>query len=254
MASEPNGLRSRRALLAAAAGSAAAVVASAALPLTAAAAPVSVMSEQDNSTQLETAISNHGVGNALTGHSQVADGRYGVEGTSVAASGVAGWSVAPPAFDAAATKYTGVFGSSPASPTSDAVGTGVWGDSDDVGVYGSGASGVVGFGAVGVEGQTNDQNGSIGVWAQAKNTSQTALRVTGKVSLSRSGRTTMSSGTSSKIISLAGVTSTSKVFGVLASNRSGRYIRAIVPGTGRFTVYLNTTLSSSAVVSWFVLD
>ncbi len=254
MASEPNALRSRRALLAAAAGSAAAVVASAALPLTAVAAPVSVMSEQDNSTQLETTISNHGVGNAFTGHSVVVDGRYGVEGTSLAASGIAGWSVSPPDIDTASTLYTGVFGSSPASPTSSAVGTGVWGDSPDIGVYGSGGSGVVGFGAVGVEGDANSSAGSIGVRAFAPSTAQIALKVTGKVSLSRSGRTTMSSRTSSKAISLAGVTSTSKVFAVLASNRSGRYIRAIVPASGKFTIYLNTTLSSSAVVSWFVLD
>ena len=64
----------------------------------------------------------------------------------------------------------------------------------------------------------------------------------------------MLSGASSKTISLAGVTSSSKVFGVLATNRGGRWIRAIVPASGKFTVYLNTTLISSAVVSWFVLD
>jgi hypothetical protein len=251
--------RSRRALLAAAAGSAAAVVASAALPLTAAAAPASVMSEQDNPTAAETSITNGGPGPAFSGRATGGTSHSGVQGTSVAAAGVLGWSIAPPTsywpeFAPSTTSFTGVFGSAPASPDSNAVGTGVWGDSPDIGVYGSGASGVVGFGSVGVEGDTNDQAGSIGVWAHASSVSQTALKVTGKVSLSRSGRTTMLRGTSSKIIALSGVTTSSKVFAVLATNRGGRWIRAIVPASGKFTVYLNTALLSSATVSWFVLD
>jgi hypothetical protein len=260
MATEPNGLRSRRALLAAAAGSAAAVVASAALPLTTAAAASNVMTEQDNASGATTSITDNGTDStAFRGRSMGAGAGYGVEGTSLGAAGVVGWTVSDPTaywptFVPAFTKFSGVFGSAPASTDPNFGGSGVWGDSPDVGVYGSGTSGVVGFGAIGVEGQTNDQAGSIGVWAEARNTSQIALKVSGKVSLSRSGRTSMSTGTSSKTISLAGVTSSSKVFGVLATNRGGRWIRAIVPATGKFTVYLNTTLISSAVVSWFVLD
>lgn len=260
MATEPNGLRSRRALLAAAAGSAAAVVASAALPLTTAAAASNVVTEQDNPSSATTSITDNGADStAFSGRSTGTGAGYGVEGTSVGASGISGWSVAGPTsywptFVPGFTKYSGVFGSAPSSPDANSVGTGVWGDSPDIGVYGSGGSGVVGFGAIGVEGQTNDQAGSIGVWAEARNTSQIALKVSGKVSLSRSGRTTMLSGASSKTIPLAGVTSSSKVFGVLATNRGGRWIRAIVPATGKFTVYLNTTLVSSATVSWFVLD
>jgi hypothetical protein len=50
------------------------------------------------------------------------------------------------------------------------------------------------------------------------------------------------------------VTTGSKIFAVLATSESGRYVRAVVPATGKFTVYLNTTLTSSAVVAWFVLD
>jgi hypothetical protein len=80
------------------------------------------------------------------------------------------------------------------------------------------------------------------------------LRVSGKVSLSRSGRQAMSSGTSSRAVTLAGVTSTSKVFAVLATGEPGRWVRSVIPAAGKFTIYLNTTLSSSAVVSWFVLD
>ena len=46
----------------------------------------------------------------------------------------------------------------------------------------------------------------------------------------------------------------SRVFAVLASNRSGRYVRAVVPAAGKFTIYLNTTVTSTTVVTWFVLD
>jgi hypothetical protein len=64
----------------------------------------------------------------------------------------------------------------------------------------------------------------------------------------------MASGAKAKAVSLAGVTATSKVFAVLATSESGRWVRAVVPAAGKFSIYLNTTLTSSAVVSWFVLD
>jgi hypothetical protein len=170
---------------------------------------------------------------------------------------VVGWSVTAPDgswFTPDVTGYTGVFGSAPTHPDPAAAGTGVWGDSEDIGVYGTGGNGVVGYGGVGVEGDANSLAGSVGVWAWAPSTSQVALKVTGKVSLSRSGRKAMPSGSSSALIYLGGVTTASKVFAVLSTSESGRWVRAVVPAAGRFRIYLNTTLSSSAVVSWFVLD
>lgn len=71
---------------------------------------------------------------------------------------------------------------------------------------------------------------------------------------SRSGRTALAKGKTSLKVTLGGVTSASKVFAVLASNASGRYVRAVVPTTGSFTVYLNTSLAATAYVTWFVLD
>ena len=50
------------------------------------------------------------------------------------------------------------------------------------------------------------------------------------------------------------VTSASRIFAVLHSNRSGRYVRAVVPTTGSFTVYLNTTVTSATYVAWFVIN
>ena len=254
--------RSRRALLAAAAAAGGALVASAALPMAALAHdPDDVQKGVDNPTATPTSITNssdsssafagHATGNAvaLTGAGR------GLEGTSTAGAGIFAWSISSPVIpDLNVLSHTGVYGFSPAGDGSTTFGTGVWGDSDDTGVYGSGAWGVVGYGSVGVEGDANSQVGSVGVWAYAPTTAQFALRVSGKVHFTRSGRVAMSAGKSSKAVTLAGTTTTSKVFAVLATSESGRYVRAVVPAAGKFTIYLNTTLASSAVVSWFVLD
>lgn len=257
MASEDRTPRSRRALLTAAAGAAGALAAQAAMPLSAAATHLPLQSEHDNLTTVTTSVTDSGAGStAISGRATGTGFGYGLEGTSAGGAGVVGWSVSPPGspFIPDYTGYTGVFGSAPAHPDPAGAGTGVWGDSADIGVYGTGSNGVVGYGGVGVEGDANTQTGSVGVWAWAPSTSQVALKVTGKVSFSRSGRRSMSSGTSSRAVTLAGVTSTSKVFAVLATSESGRWVRAVVPAAGKFTIYLNTTLTSSAVVSWFVLD
>jgi hypothetical protein len=228
-----------------------------------AAAPAAVLTEQNNPSIAPTTITNSGFGPAISGQATGVGpfpiAGFGLEGTSLAASGVAGWSVLTPNsywpdFEPGDTKWTGVFGSAPESTDDDFTGSGVWGDSPEIGVFGSGTWGVVGLGGVGVEGDANTQPGSVGVWAYAPTNAQTALKVTGKVSFSRSGRTNIASGKSSIVISLAGVASNSRVFAVLASNRSGRYVRAVVPTTNSFTIYLNTTVTSTTVVTWFVLD
>jgi len=261
MPPESQPLRSRRALLTAAAGTAAALAASAALPLTAAAAdPDDVVKGVDNATTATTSITDSGTGStAFQGHAIGFGTGYGVEGTSLGAGGVVGWSVEPPTtywpdFDPAFTQYTGVFGSAPTFPDPNILATGVWGDSPDIGVYGTGGYGVYGFGGVAVQGVANSQTGSIGVRAIAPTNSQKALVVSGKVSFSRSGRKSMAKGTRAVTVSLAGVTTSSKVFAVLATSESGRWVRAVVPATNSFSIRLNTALLSSAVVSWFVLD
>jgi hypothetical protein len=252
--------RSRRALLAAAAGSAAAVVASAALPLGVAAAPANLLTEQDNPTVAGTSITDSGTGfAAFTANATGSASTYGLEGTSGAVAGVVGWSVSPPTsywptFTAADTSHTGVFGTAPSHPDPDFLASGVWGDSPDAGVIGSGGYGVYGIGGVGVVGSANTLPGSVGVQAYAQTTAQTALKVSGKVSFSRSGRTNIASGSSALTINLGGVAANSRVFAVLASNRSGRYVRAVVPAVGKFTIYLNTSVTSTTVVTWFVLD
>jgi hypothetical protein len=250
--------RSRRALLTAAAGAAGALAAQAALPLTAAAAPANMQTETDNLTSALTSVTNSGADStAFACHATGTGTGYGIEATSVGGGGIVSWSHEPPDsawFSPEDVYFTGVFGYAPLHEDDTQWASGVWGDSPDIGVLGTGFLGLAGVGYVGVEGDASEDAGSIGVLAWAPTTAQTALKVSGKVSFSRSGRKSMSSGKSSLAISLAGVTSSSKVFAVLATSESGRWVRAVVPASGKFTVYLNTTLSSSAVVSWFVLD
>jgi hypothetical protein len=261
MTTDLDALRSRRAILAAAAGAAGAAAANAALPLSVAAAPANMQTESDNATTATTTVTDSGADStALAGHATGTGAGYGLEGTSGGAAGVFAWSVASPttwwsdpAFAASFTQYTGVFGGAPEGDHVDFVGSGVWGDSPDTGVYGSGSIGVEGFGGWGVAGFANGTTGSVGVLAQADLPNR-ALYVDGKAHFSRSGRATIGTGKSSIKVTLAGTSSASRVFAVLHSNRAGRYVRAVVPTTGSFTIYLNTTVTSATYIAWFVLD
>jgi hypothetical protein len=150
---------------------------------------------------------------------------------------------------AANTSLTGVYGYSDPSSVQGFAGAGVWGDSPDFGVYGTGNVGVFGVGPVGAIGET-DVSGGIGVAAISDVASALALRVIGRAEFTRSGKATIAAGKASKSISLAGCTTSTIVFALLASSRGGRWVRAVVPTTGSFTVYLNTTVASNTAVAW----
>ena len=157
--------RSRRALLAAAAGTAAALAASAAIPLSATAAdPDDVVAGVDNATTTTTSLTDSAADStALAGNATGSGFGYGVLGTSAGAGGVVGWSVEAPDstwFDPETTQYTGVFGYAPVYPDESFFAVGVWGDSPDVGVYGSGGWGVWGDGGIGVLGNAYDSPGT----------------------------------------------------------------------------------------------
>ena len=209
--------RSRRALLTGAAATAAALAASAALPLGVSAAdPDDVVKGADNATTTTTSISNTGEG-------------IGIQGSSTAAGGVVGWSIAPPDpewYTPDVTAYTGVFGFGGA------------------GVYGVGTYGVIG----------ESVSASAGVLAVGQSATDIALEVQGKVKFSRSGRATLGAGKSSVKVTLAGVSTGSRVFAVLHSNRTGRWVQSVVPTTGSFTIYLNGTVTASTYIAWFVLN
>jgi hypothetical protein len=267
MTSDVDAPRSRRALLAAAAGVAGAVAANAALPLAVAAhdpddlqlaatnsAPGSTIL---NCTALDTDAFVVHAANANTGAGIVTVGAHapglksysGEQAAVFAINGDDSGAATPPG-----TITTGVYGYAPTAPDPNvSLGTGVWGDSPDTGVYGSGSIGVEGYGGWGVAGFANGTTGSIGVYAQA-DLPDRALYVDGKAHFSRSGRATVGAGRSSIKVTLAGTSSASRVFAVLHSNRAGRYVRAVVPTTGSFTIYLNTTVTSATYIAWFVLD
>ena len=267
MVSEMDTVRSRRAILSAAAGVAGAVVASAALPLTVAAHdPDDMQLAATNSAPGSTVLNCTALDtDAFVVHAANANAGSGIVAAGAHAPGIRTYSGEQAAMfaingddtEAAApadTVVTGVYGFAPTAPDPNtSIGSGVWGDSPDIGVYGSGSVGVEGFGGWGVAGFANTSVGSVGVYAQADLPSR-ALYVDGKAHFSRSGRSTIGAGRSSVTVTLSGTSSGSRVFAVLHSNRAGRYVRAVVPTTGRFTIYLNTTVTSATYVAWFVLD
>jgi hypothetical protein len=225
-----------------------------------------------------TGIGTHGVGT---------DTGVGVKGTSNAGNGARGESVdnTPSDFLSASNK-TGVIGTagdtSGLAANTDEIGvlgycdvsshsTGVLGVSTaGVGSFGIGAIGVIGFGTWGVLGDVDTASigvygntgaaaapavtGGIGVLARAQATTQVALKVLGKTQFSRSARTYVSAGTSSKKVTMTGVTTSSYVIATLQTNRAGVYVQAVVPGTGYFTIYLNKAVSGTTYVGYLVIN
>jgi hypothetical protein len=253
MASDPNAPRSRRALLTAAAGAAGAMAASAALPLTAAAAdPNDVVKETNNATALTTAITT-------TSADPVNSPQISFKARTVNkdAAGLLG-STGDETDIATNTSFTGVYGFSEAVPidVTDAFATGVWGDSLDVGTLGTGFVGVRGEGDIGVVAAGGFGLGTAGLlaWGGDGSGADVAIDVRGRARFSRAKRSTIGAGRSSLKVNLTGVTSASLVLAVLHSNRSGRYVRAVVPTTGSFTIYLNTAVTSATYVAWFVIN
>ena len=103
-----------------------------------------------------------------------------------------------------------MFGYSP-SDEDFGLGTGVWGESPDYGVFGGGslgvtgvgsAAGVYGYGDYGVVGESAST--FAGVLALGQSPTDVALEVQGKLKFSRSGRATLGAGKSSIKVTLAG--------------------------------------------------
>jgi hypothetical protein len=245
MASDPNVLRSRRALLTAAAGGAAAVAASAAMPLTTLAADGDsiIIGAPDNAGTSETTLTQATAGEVAL--------RVVNEDTQGAAAIIGG--AGDQTNVAEDTSFTGIYAFTPTSNDDNLSSTAIWGDSEDLGVLGiGGQAGILGFGPSGVVGFGDV--GGIGVEALAASPTDVALSVQGKVLFNRSGKSTIGAGKSALKVNLVGVTSSSRIFAVLHSNRAGRYVRAVVPTTGSFTIYLNTTVTSATYIAWFIIN
>lgn len=106
-------------------------------------------------------------------------------------------------------------------------------------------SGVVGVGV---------GTGARGITAREGSGAEAALVVQGRARFSRSGRANVNAGKASRTVALPKVTPQSLVFAVLAKNVAGRYVRAVVPGDGSFTVFLNKSVSALTPFTWIVFD
>ena len=249
-------LRTRRALLTAAAGGAAALAVSAIKPVGVDAAPANMQTETDNATIAPTGVTNSTAdSNALFGTGSTG---IGVKGRSTDTTdpendtrnaGVVG--IAGNEDDIAPNiALTGVYGYADETPDPEnGIGSGVWGDSPDIGVFGGGSIGVQGFGGFGVHGSTAVADGA-GVFAESNVNSAVALAVLGRAVFSRSGRATVNAGSKKEVVNLAACTANTLVIAVLSQNRDGRYVRAAVPEAGKFTIYLNRNVGSNTKVSW----
>jgi hypothetical protein len=193
------------------------------------------------------------VGTAVLGYSGNAIGVNGVSSdisnpaTNVLNAGMVGVAGDPTEI-ASNIALTGVYGWASGDVNGDFVPAGVWGDSGILGVVGTGGTGVAGLGPLGVDGYATNAGG-IGVLAEGVAGSR-ALRVAGRAEFTRSGRTTIAAGASSKKVTLSGCTTSTLVFAVLGASRSGRWVRAVVPVSGAFTIYLNTSVTSSTPIIW----
>ena len=122
---------------------------------------------------------------------------------------------------------------------------GVWGEGADRGVYGISANeGVVGVGS------------NVGVRAES---SKTALKVVGKATFSRSGKTTIAAGLTKKDVSMTGLTSSTIVTATLqGAPITGLWVQTVqvVSASNKFTIYLNKAVPSgkTATIGYFVVN
>ncbi len=265
--------RSRRALLAAAAGAAAAAAATLVVPASALAGdPNDVVKDQDNATTALTSISQGTAGGDAFQANGNGDGAglIGTTDTTLQAGvvGLAG-DVTGSAYDTVSAEFpldSGVYGFAAQSSIS----SGVFGEGP-TGVYGMGDYGVYADGAsVGIfasaypsgtavhahagTGVPPASASNVALMGSVTSNNQAGVLAHGRVMFpTRSGRVKFNAGQSSKAVPVSGMTSGNFAYAVLNSSRSGVYVRAVVPATGKITIYLNKAPSSSTWVAWLVL-
>jgi hypothetical protein len=183
------------------------------------------------------------------------DGLTGVDGQSnlLGGTGVVGASTAAQGTGVEGDGLTGVDGQSNLlggtgvmGASTAAQGIGVEGESDG---SGSGVYGLANATGVGVFGDTTNATGVL-----ARSTTGKALDVRGKATFSRSGQVTIAAGTTSKKITLTGVTTASMILAT-AQQDSTVYIRSAVPASGSFTIHLTGQAPTGGLkVAYFVLN
>jgi hypothetical protein len=151
------------------------------------------------------------------------------------------------------TATTGIFNTATNGDTAFAAiastsGTGVYAHS----VTGDGVQGTSVSGS-GVHGSATDTSG-VGVLADG---ASVGLKVNGAAVFSRSGKLTISMGSSSSKVKPINLTSSSLVLATIQGNVAGVYVRGVTIVTGKkgsFTVQLNKAAPSALVVGWLVVN
>jgi hypothetical protein len=125
------------------------------------------------------------------------------------------------------------------------VANGVFGYTDNPDGYGviglGGAAGVYGSGGPGP-----------GVWAAG--TAGPALKVDGKLELSRSGVATVAAHEKQVAVALKGLTSASSVIATVQGASGGIGVASVVVASGKFTIQLTGVVKSSVKVAWLILN
>jgi hypothetical protein len=271
---EGGATRTRRALLAGAAGAAAAAAVTAIAPAAALAHdPDDLKLSADNPTTASTTITQgtadtnafeatgNGDGVGLIGRTSTDQNAAIVAFSGDASGSLYAMEGRPFGID------SGVYGY---ANNGTGYSTGVWAEGangvyafGDWGVYGDGSSlGVFGgayANGTGVHGHTGsttppDPVANVAIRATVSSTTQAGIQAYGKVQFpNRSGRVTFSSGQSSKSVAVSNMTSANMAFAVLQASRTGVYVRAVVPATGKIIIYLSKAVTSSTSVAWLVL-
>jgi hypothetical protein len=184
-------------------------------------------------------------GNGLSGFSL--SGGDGVTGSSLTGSGVKG--TGPTSGVLGDSASTGVYGRGGENGVQAEGGTfGVFATASDYGIYARG-------GQHGVFGQST-QAGGAGIDA-ASSGGGLALRVTGKAQFNRSGVVTVAAGTSSKTVTLTGVTAGSMILAT-AQQAAAVSVKAAVPAApsnGSFRIILTGNAPDGGLkVAYFVLN
>jgi hypothetical protein len=262
--------RSRRQMLAAAAGAAAGAAVAMAAPSAALAAdPNDVVKDVDNATAALTSISQ---GTVDTGAFQANGNGTGfgllatTDGTLTAGViGLAG-DAADSTYTAAADLDAGVYGfANQTAISSGLFGEGptgaylygdwaVYADGGTVGVFASAYPSGAAVHAHAGNGAPPAPTTNVALYATVTTSTQAGIYAKGRVIFpNRSGRIGFTAGQSAKSVTVTGMTSTNYAFATVQKSVSGLYVRAVVPASGKITIYLSKAVTSTTYVAWLVL-
>jgi hypothetical protein len=101
-------------------------------------------------------------------------------------------------------------------------------------------------------GMTGSSATGIGVLAES--TEGTALRVSGKLELSRSGQASVPAGAEAATVQLSGVTSASLVIATAQGPSGAVAVANVTPAEGSFTINLTAEAAAALKVAWIVVD